>query len=211
MIVINKWVYISIPILFLFLSYLKTVLDNIKISKTKEIKKFRFILTFFYGILGPWATKLILAQPDKLLSLEEEIHEYYVTELKKSVKFGNASKKIEKVLEVLKKRELNSNEIIILRSYIDSDEVDNNTFIQTFSLLISSVIAVFIGISAVGISDEYNVDINSAFIGGLSLVLIYVVLHFSISRTNSKPKIIRIVLDRYESTVLDTNSQQSDC
>lgn len=210
MIVINKWVFIAI--LFLSLSYLKTVIDNFRILKTKEIKKFKFILTDFYVFLGPWTTKLILKKPDKILSLEEEIYRFYVTELKKSVKFGSDLIKIQGVMEVLNRRKLNNHERIILRSYIDTDEVDKSNFIQTFSLLISSVIAVFIGISAAAVSDKYGVDLNSAFIGGLTLVVIYVVFHFSISRWNSKPKIIRIVLDRYESTVSDTNrSQQSNC
>lgn len=203
MIIINQWWYIIVLGLILITLYIKTIAVNFRIMRTKDLKKVKWIKTDLYLLLGPWTTKSLLEKPDKILGLEEGINEFYQSELKKGVKFRNGAQKIEEILRILEQRKFNKQERIILRSYIDSDDLEDSNFMQVISLFVSLVVAVFIGVTAAKLSNADNLQFYLTFFSAISLVAIYVFLLFFLSRQRSKAKVIRIALDRYEKILGD--------
>ncbi|NEU59631.1 hypothetical protein [Paenibacillus sp. ALJ109b] len=200
---ISQWWYItgSILLLFLITTYIKTVVVNYRIMKTKEFKKFKWILTDYYVLLGPWTTKSLLAKTDKILSMEDEINEFYVSELKKQIKFRSGMKKIDTIIKVLNNKKLSTHERYILRSYIESDDVEDVNFMQIISLFVSMIVAIFVGVTAARLGTADNTQTYVTFFSALLLVAIYVISLFSLSRHRSKAKFIRIALDRYEKDI----------
>ncbi|WP_405170122.1 hypothetical protein MHI12_19910 [Paenibacillus sp. FSL H8-0280] len=196
--IINQTGYIIVLGLLLLTLYIKTVAVNFRIMRKKDFEKVKWIKTDLYLLFGPWTTKSLLEKPDKILGLEEEINEFYQSELKKGVKFRNGTKKIEEILKNLEQRQLNNQERIILRSYIDSDDLEDSNFMQVMSLFVSLVVAVFIGVTAAKLSNADNWQFYLTFFSAISLVVIYVFFLFFLSRQRSKAKVIRIALDRYE-------------
>lgn len=199
---ISQWIYITILVvaismLFFLVSYVKTIVINYKIMEMKEIKN---NLVVFYLILGPWATESLYVKPDKPLSVEEEIKNFYEVDLKKKIKSIRGAKRIDLIVEVLISKKFSVHERNILRSYIESDEVEDSNFLNVMSILVSMAVAVFIGLIASQLSGASNMILLFTMILSLVLLFMYAILLFTYSNLRSKAKMIRIALNRYEKT-----------
>lgn len=180
--------------LFFLVSYLKSIQVNHRVLKDKKrtsgLKKAMLILC------GPWGTLQVNALEDREPNEEEKVINLY-KKLKKRFWFEDKNMLMWIVSE-LKKENLKKDQLIRLRAFINIAELKRLDIVNVISLLVSLVMAAFIGIATVKLSQINIVQIiDDFFTVTLLIIFIYIMIIILIRRAKTKISIVKEGLDTY--------------
>jgi len=119
---------------------------NYRIIRRKDVEGTR-TRKLIYILCGPFTTGAILKLNEKEMSEEEYIYDFYRNKLRSGL-WTNDYKKLDLLVEVLKKENLSREQRIKLRRYINVDKMTRNDLFAIMTISTNVLIAAFIGFGA---------------------------------------------------------------
>jgi len=138
------------------------------------------------------------------MSEEEYIYDFYRNKLRSGL-WTNDYKKLDLLVEVLKKENLSREQRIKLRRYINVDKMTRNDLFAIMTISTNVLIAAFIGFGAARAALENRVDIDNGFIGAIIIILIFSLILIHLSRRKTKAAAVMGSLNVYEDLLKEKN------